>query len=118
VDSEHDKDSNEIDDDCTPGPPRNADRLDRQPSSVVRGRQAAVQKESPVSSFSLAPSRTVLADRVLPRSLVTDASLVVGGAALTAVLAQVAIPLWPVPITGQTLAVLLVGASLGAPTSA
>jgi biotin transport system substrate-specific component len=56
----------------------------------------------------------VLADRVLPRSLVTDAALVVGGAALTAGLAQVAVPLWPVPITGQTLAVLLVGASLGA----
>ena len=64
-------------------------------------------------SLSLAPSRPVLADRVLPRSLVTDAALVIGGAALTAVLAQVEIPLWPVPITGQTLAVLLVGASLG-----
>jgi biotin transport system substrate-specific component len=67
-----------------------------------------------VSSLSLAPSRPVLADRVLPRSLPTDAALVVGGAALTAALAQVAIPLWPIPITGQTLAVLLVGASLGA----
>jgi biotin transport system substrate-specific component len=73
-------------------------------------------------SLSLAPSRPVLADRVLPgvlrlskeRSLATDAALVVGGAALTAALAQVEIPLWPVPITGQTLAVLLVGASLGA----
>lgn len=65
-------------------------------------------------SLSLAPSRPVLADRVLPRSLVTDAALVVGGVLLTGVLAQVEIPLWPVPITGQTLAVLLVGASLGA----
>jgi biotin transport system substrate-specific component len=65
-------------------------------------------------SLSLAPSRPVLADRVLPKSLATDAALVVGGAALTALLAQVEIPLWPVPITGQTLAVLLVGASLGA----
>lgn len=72
-------------------------------------------------SLSLAPSRPVLADRALPavlrrstgRSLVTDAALVVGGVLLTAVLAQVEIPLWPVPITGQTLAVLLVGASLG-----
>lgn len=67
-----------------------------------------------MSSLSLAPSRPVLADRVLPRSLATDAVLVVAGAGLTAGLAQVAIPLWPVPITGQTLAVLLVGASLGA----
>jgi biotin transport system substrate-specific component len=67
-----------------------------------------------MTSLSLAPNRPVLADRVLPRSLVVDGALVVGGAALTAGLAQVAIPLWPVPITGQTLAVLLVGASLGA----
>lgn len=67
-----------------------------------------------MSSFSLAPSRVVLADRVLPRSVVVDAALVVAGAAMTAALAQVVVPLWPVPITGQTLAVLLVGASLGA----
>lgn len=67
-----------------------------------------------MSTTALASARPVLADRVLPRSLVTDAALVVGGAALTAGLAQVAVPLWPVPITGQTLAVLLVGASLGA----
>ena len=66
-----------------------------------------------MSSLSLAPARPVLADRILPRSLATDAALVVGGVALTAGLAQVAIPLWPVPVTGQTLAVLLVGASLG-----
>ncbi|THG33113.1 biotin transporter BioY [Naasia lichenicola] len=63
---------------------------------------------------SVAIRRTVLADRVIPRTLATDAVLVLLGAALTAVLAQVAIPLWPVPITGQTLAVLLVGGSLGA----
>lgn len=55
----------------------------------------------------------VLADRVLHRSVATDVALVAGGALLTAVLAQVEIPLWPVPVTGQTLAVLLVGASLG-----
>jgi biotin transport system substrate-specific component len=65
---------------------------------------------------ALAPSapRLVLADRVLPRHLVTDITLVVLGAALTAGLAQISIPLVPVPITGQTLAVLLVGATLGA----
>ena len=67
-----------------------------------------------MSTLSLAPRRPVLADRVLPRSLAVDAGLVLAGAALTAGLAQVAIPLWPVPITGQTLGVLLVGASLGA----
>jgi biotin transport system substrate-specific component len=57
--------------------------------------------------------RLVLADRVLPRSLATSAILVVAGTALVSVLAQLAIPLWPVPITGQTFAVLLVGAVLG-----
>lgn len=67
-----------------------------------------------MTSFSIAPPRPVLADRVLPRSLAVDLALVVAGAALTAALAQVVIPLKPVPITGQTLGVLLVGASLGA----
>jgi biotin transport system substrate-specific component len=66
-----------------------------------------------MSGSSIA-ARPVLADRVIRRSLVTDAALVVAGVALTAGLAQVSIPLWPVPITGQTLAVLLVGGTLGA----
>jgi biotin transport system substrate-specific component len=44
-----------------------------------------------------------------------DAALVVGGAGLTGLAAQVSIPLdfTPVPLTLQTFAVLLVGASLG-----
>jgi biotin transport system substrate-specific component len=52
----------------------------------------------------------------VPRvDLRTDAAVVTLGAALIAVSAQVSIPLpvTPVPITGQTFAVLLVGASLG-----
>ncbi|GMA93198.1 hypothetical protein GCM10025881_39310 [Pseudolysinimonas kribbensis] len=57
--------------------------------------------------------RPVLADRVVPRSWITSAIFVVGGTGLVALLAQVAIPLWPVPITGQTFAVLFVGAALG-----
>lgn len=66
-----------------------------------------------MSTIALAPSRpTVLAD-VLPGARVRDAVLVVSGAALTAALAQVAIPMSPVPITGQTLAVGVVGATLG-----
>lgn len=60
------------------------------------------------------PARSTIVDRVIPRSLLADAALVIAGTALVAALAQVAIPLWPVPVTGQTLAVLLVGASLGA----
>lgn len=64
-------------------------------------------------SMSL-PAPRVLGD-VLPGGAVRDVVLVAGGAALTAVAAQVAIPLpfTPVPLTLQTFAVLLVGASLG-----
>ncbi|MCA5892832.1 biotin transporter BioY [Isoptericola sp. NEAU-Y5] len=63
---------------------------------------------------TIAQHPALLADRVLPRSLATDAGLVLGGAAITALLAQVYVPLPLVPITGQTMAVLLVGATLGA----
>ena len=66
-----------------------------------------------MSSAPIALRRPVLADRFISRSLASDVALVIGGTALTAVLAQVAVPLWPVPITGQTLAVLLVGGALG-----
>ncbi|WIE72361.1 biotin transporter BioY [Curtobacterium sp. MCJR17_020] len=55
-----------------------------------------------------------LADALLPRNAVVSTALVLGGALLTAGAAQVSVPLWPVPITGQTLAVLLVGSALGA----
>ena len=67
-----------------------------------------------MSTFAPTLQRPVLADRLVTRSIGADIVLVVAGAALTALLAQVSIPLFPVPITGQTLAVLLVGASLGA----
>jgi biotin transport system substrate-specific component len=59
-------------------------------------------------------ARTTLIDRVVTRSVATDFALVLSGAVLTALAAQIAIPMWPVPITGQTFAVLLVGAVLGA----
>jgi biotin transport system substrate-specific component len=61
------------------------------------------------------PHGLVLAD-VLPGTRARDLALVVAGAALTALLAQVAVhvPGSPVPVTGQTLAVGLVGATLGA----
>jgi biotin transport system substrate-specific component len=53
---------------------------------------------------------------VLPKAgVAVDAALVAAGAALIAVSAQIsiALPFTPVPITGQTFTVLLVGASLG-----
>jgi len=55
-----------------------------------------------------------LADAILPRHLIADIAMIAGGASATGLAAQVVIPLWPVPITGQTLAVLVVAASLGA----
>mgnify|MGYP000241637547 CR=1 FL=1 len=54
----------------------------------------------------------VLAD-LLPGGLARDLAIVAGAAALTGLAAQVAIPLWPVPVTLQTLTVLLAGAALG-----
>lgn len=61
------------------------------------------------------PAPNTLADAVIPRRLVTDATLVLGFAALTALAAQVSfrLPWTPVPITGQTFAVLMAGAVLG-----
>jgi biotin transport system substrate-specific component len=70
----------------------------------------------PTPEVSVSTSTLSLRQVVIPRStLATDAALVIGGAALVAASAQVSIPLpfTPVPITGQTFAVLLVGASLG-----
>ncbi|WP_326599046.1 biotin transporter BioY [Streptomyces sp. NBC_01803] len=64
-------------------------------------------------------STAVLADLLpaatAPRARVRDAALVLGGAALTGVAAQIAVPVpgSPVPVTGQTFAALLIGASLG-----
>ncbi|MCX5201212.1 biotin transporter BioY [Streptomyces sp. NBC_00237] len=57
----------------------------------------------------------VLAD-LLPATRVRDIALVVGGAALTGIAAQIAIPVpgTPVPVTGQTFAALLVGTAFGA----
>ncbi|MGQ9837112.1 MAG: biotin transporter BioY [Cyanobacteriota bacterium] len=65
---------------------------------------------------------TPLAKTVVPRSsrvrdaLLTEALLMLGGSLFVAILAQVRIPLpfTPVPITGQTFGVLLLGAGFGA----
>lgn len=63
------------------------------------------------------PQAATLRLAVFPRSgVLTDVVLVAAGAGFVALAAQFEIKLWftPVPITGQTFAVLLVGASLGA----
>jgi biotin transport system substrate-specific component len=63
-----------------------------------------------------APSSTLARHWIPERSLLSDAGLVIAFSLLTGVMAHVAIPLpfTPVPITGQTFAVLLTGAALGA----
>jgi len=57
----------------------------------------------------------VISQRVFRQSWVISVTLVVGAAALTALAAQwrVILPFTPVPITGQTFAVLLTAAALG-----
>ena len=59
---------------------------------------------------------TLIREWVPERSLLTDAGLVLAFSLFTALMAHIAIPLpfTPVPITGQTFAVLLCGALLGA----
>ncbi|GGW18277.1 biotin synthase [Streptomyces capoamus] len=67
------------------------------------------------TAAATARPREVLAD-LLPASRVRDVALVLGGAALTGLAAQIAVPVpgSPVPVTGQTFAALLVGTALGA----
>ncbi|NEA61269.1 biotin transporter BioY [Streptomyces sp. SID12488] len=70
-----------------------------------------------MATAAVAPARPgqVLAD-LLPASRVRDAALVLGGAGLVGIAAQIAVPVpgSPVPVTGQTFAALLVGTALGA----
>lgn len=58
--------------------------------------------------------RSTVVDRFVKKSLTADVALVLIGTAVTALAAQLAIPNEPVPFTFQTLAVLLVGSTLGA----
>ncbi|WP_131106117.1 biotin transporter BioY [Ornithinimicrobium sufpigmenti] len=66
------------------------------------------------ATLAARPSTGVLADRLLPRrSTLVDVAVVVTGAAVVALLAQASWRIGPVPITGQTLGVMLVGGALG-----
>jgi len=69
-----------------------------------------------MSTAPLVLSDLVTFPRTLERSRVRDLVLVLGGALFTALSAQVSLPLGftPVPLTGQTFAVLVVGGVLGA----
>lgn len=58
-------------------------------------------------------SETLLGVALAPLDVVRQVGLVVGFSLLTALAAQIVIPIGPIPITGQTFAVLLTGALLG-----
>jgi len=67
--------------------------------------------------MQFAPTAPTLIDTLVPgRSLARNVALIAGFALLVAVFAQVAVklPFTTVPLTGQTLAVLLTGGALGA----
>ncbi|MCO5315693.1 MAG: biotin transporter BioY [Solirubrobacterales bacterium] len=67
---------------------------------------------STLSNAVTAPRGTVLAD-LFADTRVRNVLLVFGGALFTAICAQITIPMTPVPMTAQTLAVVLVGSALG-----
>jgi biotin transport system substrate-specific component len=62
---------------------------------------------------AFAKSETLLGVALAPLDVVRQVGLVIGFSLLTALAAQVVIPIGPIPITGQTFAVLLTGALLG-----
>src|SRR5256884_8621353 len=62
---------------------------------------------------SIAKNETLLEVSLAPLDLVKQVGLVFAFSLLTALAAQIVIPIGPVPITGQTFAVLLTGALLG-----
>ena len=67
------------------------------------------------ASLPALPARPLVLADLVPLGRARDVALVGAGAALTAALAQVVVPVpgSPVPITGQTLAVVLTAAALG-----
>ena len=62
---------------------------------------------------SISRSETLLGVALAPLDFVRQVGLVIGFSLLTALAAQVVIPIGAIPITGQTFAVLLTGALLG-----
>ncbi len=62
---------------------------------------------------TITTTRPTIVDSVINRTIYSDIALVAFGVALTAIAAQIQIPVSPVPFTFQTLAVLLIGASYG-----
>jgi biotin transport system substrate-specific component len=66
-----------------------------------------------LSHLSLSLGKPTLADRLIGRGLGPDVMLIITAVAFTSIAAQVSTPAWPIQMTGQSLAVLLVGMTLG-----
>lgn len=64
-------------------------------------------------STAIIAKRPVLVDRLGATSVLTNFVYVAAGVALLSLAAQVQLPMWPVPVTGQTFAVLAIGATFG-----
>ena len=64
-------------------------------------------------AVALPRARTLVLADLIPGALARDIALVAGGAGLVGALAQIAVhvPGTPVPVTGQTLGVLLIGSA-------
>jgi biotin transport system substrate-specific component len=62
---------------------------------------------------AFAKNETLLGVALAPLDVVRQVGLVIGFSLLTALAAQVVIPIGPIPVTGQTFVVLLTGALLG-----
>src|SRR5258706_3729249 len=64
-------------------------------------------------STAFAKDEALLGVALAPLDVVRQVGLVIGFSLLTALAAQVVIPIGPIPVTGQTFVVLLTGALLG-----
>jgi biotin transport system substrate-specific component len=82
--------------------------------ATIEHQAAASNKRSKKSMDALVSrNETLLGVALAPLDFVRQVGLVIGFSLLTALSAQIVVPLGPIPITGQTFAVLLTGALLG-----
>jgi biotin transport system substrate-specific component len=61
----------------------------------------------------MAATQTLIQATLSPKSLAARAAIVVGGSILIALSARASVPMWPVPMSLQTLAVVLIGLTTG-----
>lgn len=61
----------------------------------------------------MSPNTPLMQSPALPQSLAIKAAMVLAGTIFIAIAAQIAVPFYPVPVTLQTLAILIVGFTFG-----